>query len=273
MAARRFRANVLSGLSKGTNPLYVGGMGKLLVFQHVPYEILGTFDPLLKDQGFRVRYVNFGREPDADFNVAKYDGLVVLGGPMNVGQVADYPHLATEMDAMKEALDHNIPVMGICLGAQLLAKTLGAKVTKCPEKEIGWYDVTPTEQGLKDPVLGHFGRTRKIFEWHGDAFETPDDALCLAGSKAWPNQAFRYGDRAYGFQFHLEVDEALINRWLATPRYIEELSGLEGRTDPQTIRRETALHTEDLKDFSSKVFGSFIEILGHQKKFRTMRSR
>ena len=192
---------------------------------------------------------------------------------MNVGQVADYPHLATEMEVLSRAIELELPIMGICLGAQLLAKTLGANVTKCPEKEIGWYDVTPTAEGLSDPVIGHFGGTRKIFEWHGDAFETPDDAVCLAGSRAWSNQAFRYGESAYGFQFHLEVDEALINRWLSTPRYVEELSGLKGRTDPETIRRETALYIEDLKRLSTKVFGSFVEILGHQKKFRAMRSR
>ena len=248
-------------------------MGKLLVFQHVPYEILGTFDPLLKEHGFRVRYVNFGREPDAEVKVEKYDGLVVLGGPMNVGQVEEYPHLATEMEALKRALDLDIPVMGICLGAQLLAKTLGADVMQCPEKEIGWYDVTPTAEGLEDPVLGHFGGTRKIFEWHGDAFTIPAGAVCLAGSKAWPNQAFRYGERAYGFQFHLEVDEALIERWLTTPRYVAELSGLQGRTDPDTIRRETTRHIEQLKSLSALVFGSFVEILGHQKKFKAMRSR
>ena len=128
-------------------------MGKILVFQHVPYEILGTFDPMIRDRGFRVRYINFGRDPDSVPNVTKYDGLIVLGGPMNVGQADDYPHLKTELEALRIALDNEIPIMGICLGAQLLAKTLGARVSRCPEKEIGWYDVTPTEEGLEDPSL------------------------------------------------------------------------------------------------------------------------
>ena len=102
---------------------------------------------------------------------------------MNVGQADEYPHLKTELEALRIALDNEIPIMGICLGAQLLAKTLGARVSRCPEKEIGWYDVTPTEEGLEDPVLGHFKRTRKIFEWHGDAFENPPGAVRLAESR------------------------------------------------------------------------------------------
>ncbi len=248
-------------------------MGKLLVFQHVPYEILGTFDPMIRERGFRVRYINFGRDPHAEPNVTKYDGLIVLGGPMNVGQVDEYPHLATEMRALKTALEHDIPIMGICLGAQLLAKTLGAEVSRCPEKEIGWYDVTPTTEGLSDSVLRHFGGTRKIFEWHGDAFSNPPGAIQLAGSKAWPNQAYRYGNNAYGFQFHLEVDEALVHRWLATPRYVEELSALQGRTDAETIRRETATHIEDLKNLSKDVFGSFLDLIRPSKDSISMASR
>ena len=222
-------------------------MGKILVFQHVPYEILGTFDPMIRERGFRVRYINFGRDPEVIPNVTKYDGLIVLGGPMNVGQADQYPHLTSELEALRSALDHNIPIMGICLGAQLLAKTLGAEVSRCPEKEIGWYDVTPTEEGLRDPVLGHFKDTRKIFEWHGDAFANPPGAVRLAESRAWPNQAYRYGDNAYGFQFHLEVDEALVHRWLSTPRYLEELSALKGRTDPRPFDERRPSISRSLK--------------------------
>ena len=248
-------------------------MGKILVFQHVPYEILGTFDPMIRDRGCRVRYINFGRDPETVPNVTKYDGLIVLGGPMNVGQADDYPHLTTEMNALRVALDHRIPIMGICLGAQLLAKTLGAQVSRCPEKEIGWYDVTPTEDGLVDPVLKHFKQTRKIFEWHGDAFENPPGAVRLASSKAWANQAYRYGDNAYGFQFHLEVDEPLVHRWLNTPRYLEELSALKGRTDPETIRKETTLYIEELKALSRDVFGSFLDLIKPDKENISMASR
>ena len=125
-------------------------MKRLLVFQHVPHEILGTFNPLLKYAGFRIRYVNFGRTPDATPNVEKYDGLIILGGPMCVDQIESHPHLQTEIDAIKLAMEQHMPVLGICLGAQLIATALGAQVKRNPVKEIGWYDVTPTTEGNKD---------------------------------------------------------------------------------------------------------------------------
>lgn len=95
----------------------------------------------------------------------------------------------------------------------------------------------------------------------------------MAESKAWANQAYRYGDNAYGFQFHLEVDEALVHRWLSTPRYLKELSSLKGRTDPETIRRETTLYIEELKALSQNVFGSFLDLIKPSKESVSMASR
>ena len=109
-------------------------MKKLLVFQHVPHELLGTLNPMLKKAGFRIRYVNFGRHPDAQPRLDGYDGLVVLGGPMSVNDEDRLPHLVTEMKLIEAALSRNLPVMGICLGAQLIAKTLGAAVYPEPGK-------------------------------------------------------------------------------------------------------------------------------------------
>jgi GMP synthase (glutamine-hydrolysing) len=140
-------------------------MPRLLVFQHVPHEILGTLNPLLKRAGFRIRYVNFGRHPDAEPSLDGYHGLVVLGGPMGVNDTAGYPHLATEMRLIEEALRRDMPVLGICLGAQLIAKTLGASVYKNREKEIGWYDVATTPKASGDPLLTHFEAREKIFQW------------------------------------------------------------------------------------------------------------
>src|SRR5204863_9872367 len=116
-------------------------MKKLLVLQHVAHELLGTLNPLLKRSGFRIRYVNFARHPDAQPSLDGYNWLVVLGGPMSVNDADRLPHLTTEMRLIEEALRRNIPVLGICLGAQLIAKTLGADVYPNKEKEIGWYDV------------------------------------------------------------------------------------------------------------------------------------
>jgi GMP synthase (glutamine-hydrolysing) len=180
------------------DPTFEQNMKRLLVFQHVPHEILGTFNPLLKQAGFRIRYINFGRTPDAAPNVEKYDGLIVLGGPMCVSQMDSHPHLQTEINAIHQAMELRMPVLGICLGAQLIATALGAKVHKNPVKEIGWYEVAPTPAGERDPLFKRFNGTEKIFQWHGDTFDIPHGAEHLAASPDCANQAFRYGDRTYG---------------------------------------------------------------------------
>src|SRR5262249_19570043 len=131
-------------------------MRKVLVFQHVAHEILGTLNPLLKRQGFRIRYVNFDRHPDAHPSIEKYDGLVVLGGNMGVYESETYQHIKVEAKLIEEALKKEIPVLGICLGSQILAHVLGSNVRKNMEKEIGWYDLEFTEPGRQDLLFNHF---------------------------------------------------------------------------------------------------------------------
>src|SRR5258706_8167392 len=131
-------------------------MPRLLVCQHVPYEILGILNPLLKTAGFRIRYVNFGRHPGAEPSLAGYQGLVVLGGPMSVNQTAEHPHLAAEMRLIERALEQGLPVLGICLGAQLIAAALGARVYPNREKEIGWCDVSPPGKARAQPPGAQF---------------------------------------------------------------------------------------------------------------------
>jgi GMP synthase (glutamine-hydrolysing) len=248
-------------------------MKRLLVFQHVPHEILGTLNPLLKRAGFRIRYVNFGRHPDVQPSLNGYHGLVVLGGPMSVHDTSPFPHLTTEMNLIEEAMRRNLPVLGICLGAQLIAKTLGATVYPNREKEIGWYDVTPTNNAKEDPLLAQFGGTEKIFQWHGDTFDIPKSAAHLALSALCTNQAFRYGASVYGFQFHLEVDEPMIHRWLRVAENREEIATLQGKIDPERIRVETVEYIQRLYQLSDGVFGQFISLFGVEKKFLCLPSR
>lgn len=248
-------------------------MPRLLVFQHVAHEILGTLDPLLRDAGFRIKYVNFERHPDAAPSLDGYDGLIVLGGPMNVDEVEDYPNLETEVDLIRKAIANEMPVLGVCLGSQLLAKALGAKVSKNPEKEIGWYDVSPTNEGEADPLLSNFTQTEKIFQWHGDTFDLPKGAELLASSPLCKHQAFKYGDRVYGFQFHLEVDKPMIERWLRVPANKREIEELNGKIDSEQIKAETPEYISRLNDLSNSVFGSFLELFGYNKKRHTLPSR
>src|SRR5262245_176587 len=241
-------------------------MKKLLVCQHVPHEILGTLNPLLKGAGFRMRYVNFGRHPQAEPSLDGYHGLVVLGGPMSVNDTDRLPHLITEMKLIETAMSRNLPVLGICLGAQLIAKTLGAAVYPNQEKEIGWYDVSPTGEAEKDPLLAEFKKTEKIFQWHGETFDIPRSTIHLASSSLCANQAFRHGANVYGLQFHLEVDEPMIYRWLKVSENRKEIIALGGKIDPERIHLETPGHIQRLHQLSDRVFAQFVGLFSFEKK-------
>lgn len=246
---------------------------KILVFQHVPYEPLGTLDPLLKEAGFRIRYVNFGREPQARPALDRYDALIVLGGPMNADQIDSYPNLQTEVAILREAVDRDMSVLGICLGAQLLAKALGGSVSRNDTPEIGWYDVELTAEGLVDPVLSTFAARQEVFQWHEDGISLPPEATRLAGSPASPVQAFRYGEHAYGFQFHLEASRSLIERWLTVPDHQGVLAAESERVDVKAIRKHTDKAIKPLCDLSRATFGRWIERFELQPKVRRLPSR
>ncbi len=248
-------------------------MPRLLVFQHVAAEPLGTLDPLIRARGHRIRFVNFEREPDALPDVDRYRGLIVLGGPMNVEDQATRPHLRTELAAIERMLAQGKPVLGICLGAQLLAHALGAKVERCPVPEIGWYPLRLTQAGRVDPVLGALGDDTSVFQWHGQRFDIPDGAVHLAHSEGCAQQAFRHGDNAYGFQFHLEMDAPLIERWLARPAYRDELaaSGLPHGAD--AIRAQTRVHIAGMQRQAQAVFNGFLDRIGRPQRRYTLPSR
>jgi GMP synthase (glutamine-hydrolysing) len=246
---------------------------KILVFQHVPFEPLGTLDPLLKNAGFRLRYVNFARDSNQVPSLDGYSALIVLGGPMNVDQIEDYPNLATEILLLQEALDRGMSVLGICLGAQLLARALGAIVKPDHAREIGWHDVHLTKAGTDDPVLSAFNARQQVFQWHEDAIELPDGATHLASSDACDVQAFSVGESAYGFQFHLEVDHLLIDRWLDRTGYQPLLAEMSPTVDPERIRKQTDGSIRPLMELSDRTFSCWIDRFETGSRRRHLPSR
>lgn len=234
-------------------------MRKVLVFQHVAHKILGTLNPTMKAHGLKMRYVNFERNPDEEPTIEKYNGLIILGGHMGVYEADKYTHIKTELKLIEEALKKNIPILGICLGAQLLAHVLGSPVRKSREKEIGWYDINLTADGLNDSLFSHFKSTEKLFQLHGDTFDIPLTATHLASTELCPAQAFRYGEKVYGIQFHLEVDEAMIHRWLENPLNYQDIIKSEGRFTIEDIRKQTDIHIQHSKNLSHQTFNKFIE--------------
>ncbi|MEC8624435.1 MAG: type 1 glutamine amidotransferase [Bdellovibrionota bacterium] len=246
---------------------------KILIFQHVPHEILGTFDPLLKRRGVRMRYVNFSRGNVDSINLESYDGLIVLGGPMSVNQLDEYPHLKEEIYWIKKAIEQDLFVLGICLGAQLISKALGGEITKSPSPEIGWFDIKLNNEGKEDPLFEFFDENQKIFQWHGDAFSIPEGAVNLASSTNCPHQAFRYGQKVYGFQFHLEVNQDLIERWLDNEVNESELEKHSRYMDIPRIRKETEQYLGPLQVLSDKTFALFLKIVGVVEKEIKLKSR
>ncbi len=243
-------------------------MSRLMVFQHVAAEPLGTLHARIRMRGHRIRFHNFQRHPDAQPNVERYQGLIVLGGPMNVADQARYPHLKTELLAIEAALHQGKPVLGICLGAQLLAHVLGAPVRRHAQHEIGWYDLVTTAHGRQDPVLGTLGEQAPVFQWHGCTFDLPAGAVQLARTGTCEQQAFRFGHNAYGFQFHLEADGAMIERWLRLPAYREELAAAAIGRDEDSIRAATASLIATMQPLAAATFNKFLDLVGPPREHR-----
>jgi GMP synthase (glutamine-hydrolysing) len=248
-------------------------MAKVLVFQHVSAEPLGTLDPMLRQRGHRIRYVNFHRHPDAEPDVGRYDALIVLGGPQMPDEGHVHSHLNVEMRCIEQALERDMPVLGICLGAQLLACTLGAGVRPLKRWEIGWYDLKPTQQSAADPVFCALAVPRPVFQWHGYTFDLPPDAVHLARSDSCENQAFRYGHHAYGLQGHLELDRRLIHRWLNYPEYRRDLEERGRGQDAETIREQTDRLIRQSVSLSKEIFGAFLAPLGEARSRHVLPSR
>lgn len=181
-------------------------MAKIYVLQHHPVENLGTIADALEGAALAWQYVRVAEGQPVPADMKGAGGLIVMGGPMGVYQTERYPWLREEMRLIEDAIKSNLPVLGVCLGAQILAAALGAKVERNSKgKEIGWHAIRISDSARDDRLMRGLPATLTPFHWHGDIFELPRGAVSLASSDKTPCQAFRYGDKAYGFQFHFEV--------------------------------------------------------------------
>jgi GMP synthase (glutamine-hydrolysing) len=200
----------------------------------------------------------FGEAADG-FDPRRWAGLIVMGGPMNVDETDKYPFLADEVDWIKKAVETRLPVLGICLGSQLLAKALESHVYPNPIKEIGWYEVEWLPATRDDPLFDGVSTPSTVFQWHGDTFDLPKGAARLARSTHCQNQAFRFGATAYGLQFHLEVTAEMIDSWLCESGNCGELAGLD-YIDPLAIRSAIPEKLPAIEALGSRVFDRFAEL-------------
>lgn len=238
---------------------------QIAVVRHVEHEGLGQPAGIFERAGLEFCYFDQFAHRRAHFDRDSYCALVVLGGPMNVDEIDRFPFLAEERRWIQAALDAQLPVLGICLGAQLLASTLGAVVRPRPVKEIGWYEVECTPAAADDRLFRHLAPRPTVFQWHGDGFDLPAGAVSLASSPLCPQQAFRYGPSAYALQFHLEVTADMIEHWLTEPGNCAELQCLPYIKEAE-IRRRTPEELPRMQTVAEKVFGEFAALVSEKAK-------
>jgi GMP synthase-like glutamine amidotransferase len=203
---------------------------KVLVLKNVSHEGPGTIEDFLRAKSIQYRIVELSMA-DKVANGEAYTHLVMMGGPMAVYEMDRYKFLATGADLLKRFIEADKAALGVCLGAQMMAHVLGGRVYPGGQKEIGWYNVDITPEGMRDPVfkcLSVGGRPiAEVFQWHGDTFFLPEGAVRLASSPVYPNQAFRWGRKAYALQFHIEVTPAIIAGWFADEKELDAMAMVE----------------------------------------------
>lgn len=223
------------------------------VLYHVSFEDLGLWEDALAGRGFALIRHQAGMDPPAPEDWLSADLGIILGGPIGVNDAGAYPWIEGELKLTADRLAAGRPLLGICLGAQMMAKALGAPVYTGARKEIGWSPLVLSGEGLRSP-LRHL-RDTPVLHWHGDTFDLPEGARLLASTPLTPHQAFLWGAKALALQFHPEVDATAVERWLIG--HACELA--QGGFDPNALRADSARFGADLGLKSSLVLEEWLQ--------------
>ena len=225
-------------------------MSDVLVVQNTRIESSGYLGELLTRDGFDITSINAKHEiiPNKKFSL-----VVILGAPESAND--NFPYLIEEQELIKNSVNDDIPVLGICLGSQLIAKTFGAKIYSGPKKEIGFYN--DLKISSDSTFFSGFQNPFTVFHWHGDTFDLPQGALRLASSEHYPNQAFQYKS-AIGLQFHLEVNEEMVNLWLDnTEEKLQKISYINPQEIRSEINENISIVKSNMKNFYNNFKSSF----------------
>jgi GMP synthase-like glutamine amidotransferase len=232
-----------------------------LIIKHNPSEGGGLFEKILSEKGWTKEVLPLYAGKALPTSMKSYGLILLMGGPMSANDEDQYPFLRKELLFIRQALKIGRPVMGICLGAQLMAKSLGARVYPGPHKEVGWYFLNQTPAAKADPLFSLLDPCFLVFQWHGETFDLPNGAIGLAGNEAYPQQAFRFGEWAYGLQFHFEVTEMMIRTW------VNQWSDEIGQAKPQPlsaldILQDSQVYLERLHKQVRLFFGRYLDLIG-----------
>ena len=220
--------------------------GSILVLRHEPFEHLGYFAEILRDHAISFFYRDLGEPLD----LVGHSGLIIMGGPQSAND--PLPALSAELHLITRAIQAGTPILGICLGSQLIAKALGARVYANPEKEIGWAPVYFTPAARDDALFSGLTSPSVFFHWHGETFDLPAGAEWLAYSGCCRHQAFRYAGNVYGIQFHPEITPEMITDWSAQPANCGDVDTLDGPLDP---------HAADTAPLARRVLNGWLGVL------------
>ncbi len=233
-------------------------MPSVTALRHVAFEDLGTLDDIFNERKWDVGYVEAPTLDWTTFDPLAPDLLVVLGGPISANDEKSYPFLNSEIAAIKQRLAADRPTLGICLGAQLIARALGAKVFTAREKEIGWKPLLLSGAGHTSPARHLSAEQCFMFHWHGDSFELPDDAVLLAGTEACLHQAFSWGRGTLAFQCHPEVRARDLEKWFVG--HAVEIGTASATNVPQ-LRADTRRYAADLERCGRLCFTDWLDTL------------
>lgn len=232
-------------------------MKNAVVFRHVAFENLGSLALALEQKNYAVNYIDIAADSLKNFNPLAPDLLIVLGGPIGVYDELDYPFVADEIQILARRLASDLPTIGICLGAQLMARALGARVYPGNSPEIGWSAIELSDAG-KHSTLSHLAPNYMVLHWHGDTFDLPQGAVHLASSKQYQNQAFAWGQSGLGLQFHPEVTTGGLEHWFIG--HAHEIGKTPGITVNQ-LRADTASYSQGLELQATKFWHAWLEKL------------
>ncbi|NDF11793.1 MAG: glutamine amidotransferase [Proteobacteria bacterium] len=234
-------------------------MKKVIVIRHAAIRDLGSFHAVLKQENFNVQFLE--AEDDIIYSPVSLnaDLLVILGGPMCANDQDRYPFIKEEIKVIKERIKQKKPVLGISLGAQLIAKALGSDIYPAPHKEIGFRDITMTAEGEKSS-LRHFNHTR-VLHWHGDTFDLPKGATLLASTELCPNQAFSYNNNVLGIQFHPQVTKDDLAGWFECDKSRKEVKETPG-VDLKNLERQREVMADRLEQCARWFLKDWLRAIG-----------